>query len=88
MNGRLPMQDKMRLLGEAGLMYFRGGIEKRVAGEHYEGTIKTTGRYQMLVDFGGQRFDAELETTYGKANFTFLISEPARNRSMRNASMN
>jgi len=56
------------LLVQAVEMYLMGEEERNVKTSNYEGELYTGG-------FGGQRFDAELETTQGRDSATFLVNE-------------
>ena len=42
------------------------------------GAVYTERRFEMLGEFGGQRFDAELETSHGRDTATFLVNERTR----------
>ena len=44
----------------------------------FEGRLLTEMRYEVIGTLGGQRFDAELETTYGRDKATFLVSEQTK----------
>jgi hypothetical protein len=48
-----------------------------VRGDTFAGRRYTEQRYEMLGDFGGQRFDADLESTYGRDQASFLVNEQA-----------
>jgi hypothetical protein len=62
---------------EAIRMYYAEEEEKDLQSEGLEGKIYATGKYQMLGQFGGRRFNAEIETQTGKAVLHFLITKYA-----------
>ena len=56
-------------------MYLSGEDERDVESAGFEGRVYTERRFEMLGEFGGQRFDVELETTHGRDSGTFLVHE-------------
>ena len=73
--------EEMRgLMVQAVEMYLKGEEERRIKSSSFEGKLHTEGRYELLGDFGGQRFDAELETADGKDEATFLVNEQTGGR--------
>ena len=44
----------------------------------FEGSLRTDRKYEVLGHFGGQRFDVELETVYGRDSASFLVNEQTR----------
>ena len=74
----LSGEDRESLMTAAVEMYLSGESERNVESVGFEGRIYTEQRFEMLGEFGGQRFDVELETTYGRDNATFLVNEQTR----------
>ena len=48
--------------------------------ENFEGRLFTEGRYEIMGGLGGLRFDAELETVYGRDRPPFWSTNRPRNR--------
>jgi hypothetical protein len=71
----IPHEEMIDLMVQATEMYLNGEEERRVRGQNFEGKLYTERRYELLGQFGGQRFDAELETAYGRDQATFLVNE-------------
>lgn len=63
------------LMLQAVEMFLAGEEERQVKGGGFEGKLRTEMRYEIIGSLGGQRFDAELETAYGRDTATFLVSE-------------
>ena len=63
------------LMVQAVEMYLGGESERSVKQDSFEGRLFTEGRYEVMGGLGGQRFDAELETVYGRDQATFLVNE-------------
>lgn len=63
------------LMIQAVEMYLAGESERQVKHESYDGRLSTEGRYEVMGGLGGQRFDAALETVYGRDQATFLVNE-------------
>jgi hypothetical protein len=59
-------------------MYLSGEAERNIKTSSFQGKLSTEQKYEVLGELGGQRFDAELETTYGRDKATFLVSEQTR----------
>jgi len=85
-DSRLSAEDRFGLLTRASVMYFRNETELKVETDTFSGVISTKGDYGLIGSFGGQRFDAELETNDGKVNLKFLISEQTGAGSFQGAS--
>jgi hypothetical protein len=69
-------QDEVKeLMVQAVEMYLQGDAERNVKSSSFEGKLSTEQKYELLGEFGGQRFDADLETIYGRDKATFLVSE-------------
>ena len=63
------------LMLQAVEMYLGNEDEREVKHSDFEGRLFTQHRYELMGGLGGQRFDAVLETAYGKDEATFLVSE-------------
>lgn len=74
----LNSDDRDSLMTTAVEMYLTGEPERDIESENYEGRVYTERRFEMLGEFGGQRFDAELETAHGRDTATFLVNEQTR----------
>ena len=71
----LGNEETQSLMVAATEMYLTGEEERKIKTASFEGRIYTERRYEILGHFGGQRFDAELETIYGQDNATFIVNE-------------
>ena len=71
----LSGEDRESLMTAAVEMYLSGESERDVESVGYDGRVYTEQRFEMLGEFGGQRFDVELETAYGRDTATFLVTE-------------
>ena len=67
--------DREQLMTAAVEMYLAGEEERNVDSVGYEGRVYTERRFEMLGEFGGQRFDVELDTAFGRDTATFLVNE-------------
>ena len=56
-------------------MYLAGENERKVKGPEYDGRLYTEQRYELLGTMGGQRFDADLDTSRGRDHASFLVNE-------------
>ncbi len=74
-DSRLSAAERFYLLGEATEMYLKNEEERAIKLDSLEGRLYTRGQYDSLGNFGGQRFDAELEIARGKVKVRFLVSE-------------
>ena len=63
------------LMTQAVEMYLAGEEERNIKGSSFQGRLYTERRYEVIGALGGQRFDADLETPYGKDKATFLVNE-------------
>jgi hypothetical protein len=63
------------LMVQAVEMYLAGESERDIKCSGFEGRLFTKMKYEVIGSLGGQRFDAELETPYGKDKASFLVSE-------------
>ena len=75
----LSEEDMRELMTTAVEMYLQDQLERRVTGADFEGSVRTDQKYELLGHFGGQRYDVELDTIYGRDSATFLVSEQTRN---------
>jgi hypothetical protein len=71
----IPEDEAKELMVQAVEMYLQGDAERNIKSSSFEGKLYTEQKYELLGEFGGQRFDAELETIYGRDKATFLVSE-------------
>ena len=74
----LSEEDMRELMASAVEMYLQDEDERKVVQSDYEGKLSTERRYEVLGSFGGQRFDLELETVYGRDSASFLVNEQTR----------
>ena len=63
------------LMVQAVEMYLAGEDTREVNHSEFQGRLFTERRYEVIGGLGGQRFDAELETAYGKDAASFLVNE-------------
>ena len=66
------------LMVQAVEMYLAGETVRSIKSGGYEGRLYTEMKYELIGTLGGQRFDVELETTYGKDKAAFLVSEQTK----------
>lgn len=71
----LSPEQFQELMMQAVEMYLAGENERQVKHSEFEGRLTTENRYELMGGLGGQRFDAELETAYGRDQATFLVNE-------------
>ena len=71
----LNHEESNELMVQAVEMHLKGESERKVKHDSFEGRLLTEGRYEVMGGLGGQRFDAELETVYGRDQATFLVNE-------------
>ncbi len=74
-NSRLYEKERQSVLRSAVDMFRENTLERKVRGQTFEGIISSKGEYKLLGSFGGQEFNAHLETDRGKIYISFLISE-------------
>ena len=67
--------DLEDLMVQAVEMYLAGEDSREIKQPEYEGRLYTERRHELLGGFGGQRFDADLETLRGQDSATFLVNE-------------
>ncbi len=66
------------LMVQAVEMFLAGETERAVKHSEFEGRLFTEQKYELMGSLGGQRFDADLETAYGRDQATFLVNEQTR----------
>lgn len=71
----LEQDEFHELMIQAVEMYLAGEASRNVKSSGYEGRLFTEQRYELIGTMGGQRFDADLETTRGRDNAAFLVNE-------------
>lgn len=71
----LSAEARTTFLTDATAMYLLGETERQVRGPEYEGRLYTQGRYELIAEMGGVRFDAEVETDKGRDRLAFLVCE-------------
>ncbi len=71
----LGQEEFQELMVQAVEMFLAGETERNVTGQEYEGRLYTEQRYELIGTMGGQRFDADLETSRGPENASFLVNE-------------
>ncbi len=71
----LNSEEFQELMVQAVEMYLGGESERKVKHDSFDGLLFTEGRYEVMGGLGGQRFDADLETIYGRDQATFLVNE-------------
>lgn len=71
----IDTEDIYELMVQAVEMYLAGEDERKIERPGFEGRLFTERRYEVIGELGGQRFDVELETTYGSDKASFLVSE-------------
>lgn len=76
----IDAEEANGLMLQAIEMYLAGESERTVKSDGFEGRLFTEMRYEVIGAFGGQRFDAELETPYGRDEAGFLVSEQTGGR--------
>ena len=71
----LNTKEFHELMLQAVEMYLAGENERKVKGPEYDGRLYTEQRYELLGTMGGQRFDADLDTSRGRDHASFLVNE-------------
>ena len=77
---RISIQNRFRIIALATEMFYaeKNDFKVRFDDENIIGNMHNTGRYGMLGQYGGIRFEARLHTCYGEENLSFLVSEQGR----------
>ena len=71
----LNAEETQELMGQAVEMFLLGESERNVKGSEYDGRLSTEQRYELIGTMGGQRFDADIETSRGRDKAAFLVNE-------------
>ncbi len=71
----LDTEEFHELMVQAVEMYLAGENERMVKGSEYDGRLYTEQRYELIGTMGGQRFDADLDTSRGHDHASFLVNE-------------
>ena len=71
----LDTEEFHELMIQAVEMYLAGETERNVKGAEYDGRLYTEQRYELIGTMGGQRFDADLDTSRGHDHASFLVNE-------------
>ncbi|MDA0262709.1 MAG: hypothetical protein O3A93_00960 [Chloroflexi bacterium] len=71
----LSAEEFQSLMVQAVEMFLAGETERNVRSAEYEGRLYTERRYELIGTIGGQRFNADLETSRGHDNASFLVNE-------------
>lgn len=74
----LGEEEAKEIMVQAVEMFLVGEEERNIKSSGFEGRLFTEMRYEMIGELGGQRFDADLETPYGRDKASFLVSEQTR----------
>jgi len=68
-------EEALVIMEQAVEMFLVGEEERNIKSSGFEGRLYTEMRYEIIGSLGGQRFDADLETPYGRDRASFLVSE-------------
>ncbi|MFP6635046.1 MAG: hypothetical protein VCB79_03865 [Dehalococcoidia bacterium] len=68
-------EEALVIMEQAVEMFLVGEEERNIKNSGFEGKLYTEMRYEIIGSLGGQRFDADLETPYGRDKASFLVSE-------------
>ena len=68
-------EEALLIMEQAVEMFLVGEEERNIKSSGFEGRLYTEMRYEIIGSLGGQRFDADLETPYGRDKASFLVSE-------------
>jgi hypothetical protein len=73
----LSDEERLKMVGMAADMYFKGEKERQISIDQYRGLLSTKQEWSVLGCFSGQVFYADLWPEDGeeKVNLSFLISE-------------
>ena len=74
-DSRTNLGEKERLLLEAIDMYYLDEEKRYVQGDSYEGVVTTERKWGLIGSFGGQVFDAEVDTNSGRSHLRFLVQD-------------
>ena len=76
----IDAEEANGLMLQAVEMYMAGETERTIKTSGFECRLFTEMRHEVIGAFGGQRFDAELETPHGKDEARFLVGEQTGGR--------
>ena len=68
-------EEALVIMEQAVDMFLVSEEERNIKSSGIEGRLYTEMRYEIIGSLGGQRFDADLETPYGRDKASFLVSE-------------
>ena len=68
-------EEALVIMEQAVEMFLVGEEERNIKSSGFEGRLYTEMRYEIIGSLGGQRFDADLETPYGRDKASFLVCE-------------
>ena len=68
-------EEAKEIMEQAVEMFLVGEEERNIKSSGFEGRLYTEMRYEIIGSLGGQRFDADLETPFGRDKASFLVSE-------------
>ena len=68
-------EEAKEIMVQAVEMFLVGEEERNMKSSGFEGRLYTEMRYEIIGSLGGQRFDADLETPFGRDKASFLVSE-------------
>ena len=71
-------EEAKEIMVQAVEMFLVGEEERNIKSSGFEGRLYTEMRYEIIGSLGGQRFDADLETPFGRDKASFLVSEQTR----------
>ncbi|MBI2058175.1 MAG: hypothetical protein HYT87_00240 [Nitrospirae bacterium] len=74
-DARLSSEERLSLVQHAATMFFNDEKERILDLQAFSGWIRTNNEHDVVGNFGGRRYDAELETPKGKVAVRFLIKE-------------
>lgn len=74
-NPKLSDEDREDIFINTVEMYYKKQLKRKIKGKNYEGIITTDGKKELLVNFYGQHFDANLETNKGRVKISALVAK-------------
>ena len=83
-NSLLSNDEKLDLVAKATLLYLNGEERTEVSGAGYQGVLYTNHEWKVIGAFGGQQFDAILDSDADKEKLRlrFLVSEQTLQQGM------
>ena len=76
-------EEALVIMEQAVEMFLVGEEERNIKSSGFEGRLYTEMRYEIIGSLGGPRFDADLETPYGRDKASFLVSEQTQGLGVR-----